>query len=740
MEGGTAPFPRWPTNLVGRASELAGLRQLVAGSRLVTVTGPGGVGKTRLAVQVAAGLAGRFPAGVLFADLAALSGEDQVVPALAGLLAAGDTGGRPPLDAIAERLAGTSALLVLDNCEHLIEECARVARVLVDRCPGLTVLATSREPLLVSGEVVYTLSPLPEDEAARLFTERARDRSPGFADSASPAVIRRICARLDGLPLAIELAAARVALLGADEIEERLARRFELLAGGRRDSAPRHRALRALVEWSYQLLGEDQRRLFRSLSVMAGGFGLAAAEALGGDGSLGVLSRLVDKSMVTVTSGPEGTRYRLLETLREFGRGQLAQAGEADAARERHFGYFAAAAESAYDHRMTTGSDLELIHLSRDLDNLRAALGWAEEADPEAALRLAGAMREIWARQGVAEGRSRLERLIAGYPGRDRWLGRALLALGHLAMRQMDHARAGQAFEQSHAVCVDAGDLPGRAWAAYYCGVAAILGGGRSQAQTWLDEGSRLFTSCGNRFALGRVAGSQGQLLVVSGGDRAEAKGRLEEELAIAEELGEPWSRGHACVFLAALELREGRAAEAARHAARAAEQFMAGQDLVMISMALAFLGRALAARDPCRAVRLASAATAMQARIGSQLNTVPRAAIEETLVLARRAVGAEACARAWAEGQRLTWAEAIASGQGRRPRRATPGRLTAREQQVAALVADGLTNRAVASRLHLSERTVENHVLHACTKLGLANRTQLARWIRESSTGLSTG
>ncbi len=739
MEGGMAPLPAWPTSLVGRASELAGLRRLVCGSRLVTVTGPGGVGKTRLAVQVAAGLAGRFPAGVLFADLAP-SGKEQVVPALAGLLAAGDTGGRPPLDAIAERLAGASVLLVLDNCEHLIEECARVVRVLVDRCPELTVLATSREPLLVSGEVVFTLGPLPEDEAVRLFAERARDRSPGFADSAPPAVIRRICARLDGLPLAIELAAARVTLMGAGEIEERLARRFELLASGRRDSPPRHRALAALVEWSYQLLGEDERRLFRSLSVMAGGFDLAAVEALGGDGSLGVLSRLVDKSMVTVAPGPGGTRYRLLETLREFGRERLAEAGEAGAARERHFAYFAAAAESAYDHRMMTGSDGELTRLSRDLDNLRAALGWAETADPAAALRLAGAMREIWARQGVAEGRSLLERLVGGHPGPDRWLGRALLALGHLAMRQMDHAGARQAFERSHAVCADAGDLPGQAWAAYYCGVAAILGGGRSGAEPWLEEGSGLFASFGNRFGLCRVAGSMGQLLVVSGGDRGEARRLLEQELAIADELSEPWSRGHAHVFLAALELRANRATEAARHAASAAGQFASGQDLVMISIALAFLARALAARDPRRAVRLASAASAMQARIGSQLNAVPQAAIEETQVLARRAVGAEAAAGAWAEGQRLTWAEAIAAAQGRRPRRVTPGGLTAREQQVAELVADGLTNRAVASRLHLSERTVENHVLHACTKVGLANRTQLARWIQERSAGLSTG
>ena len=203
------------------------------------------------------------------------------------------------------------------------------------------------------------------------------------------------------------------------------------------------------MEWSYQLLDEDERCLFRSLSVMAGGFGLAAAEALGGEGSFSVLGRLADKSMVAAMPGPGGTRYRLLETLRDFGLERLAAAGEADAARERHFAYFAATAESAYDDRMMTGSDTGLVRLSRDLDNLRAALGWAEAADPAAALRLAGAMREVWARQGVAEGRSWLARLIAGYPGRDRWLGRALLALGHLAMRQMDHAGAQRAFEQA---------------------------------------------------------------------------------------------------------------------------------------------------------------------------------------------------------------------------------------------------------------------------------------------------
>ena len=477
MGGEAAPLPRWPTSLVGRAGELAALGQLLARSRLVTVTGPGGVGKTRLAAHASAELAGRFPAGVWFADLAALSGTEQVEPALAGILAAGDTGGRPLAEAIAARPAGAAALLVLDNCEHLIGECARVARVLVDRCAGLTVLATSREPLLVSGEMVFPLSPLPADEAVRLFMERARDRSPGFPESASPAVVRRICARLDGLPLAIELAAARVAVLGAGEIEERLAGRFELLAGGRRDSPPRHRALGALVDWSYRLLDEDESGLFRALSVVAGEFDLEAAEALGGDGSLGVLGRLVDKSMVTVTPGPGGTRYRLLETLRDYGLEKLAASGEADAAWGRHSAYFAAAVEAAYDRRMTTGSDTELARLARDMSNLRAALGWAETTDPQTALRLAGAMREIWARQGVAEGRSRLEQLIADYPGPGRWLGRALLALGHLAMRQMDHPAAERAFERSHAVCAAAGDLPGQAWAAYYRGVAAILSG-----------------------------------------------------------------------------------------------------------------------------------------------------------------------------------------------------------------------------------------------------------------------
>ena len=734
-----AALPRWPTSFVGRAGELAELRRLVAGSRLVTVTGPGGVGKTRLAANASAGLADRFPAGVLFVDLATVSGKEQVESALAGVLAAGGMGGRPPLNGIVERLGGASVLLVLDNCEHLIEECARVARVLVDRCAGLTVLATSREPLLVAGEVVFALSPLPEDEAVRLFSERARDRSPGFADSASPDVIHRVCMRLDGLPLAIELAAARTGLVSVGEIEERLPRRFELLAGGHRDSPPRHQALGATVEWSYQLLDEDESCLFRSLSVMAGEFGLAAAEALGGEGSFSVLGRLVDKSMVAAMPGPGGTRYRLLETLRDYGLEQLATAGEADAALGRHFAYFAGTAEAAYDRRMATGSDIGLVGLSRDLGNLRAALGWAEAADPAAALQLAGAMREIWARQGVAEGRFLLARLIAGYLGRDRWLGRALLALGHLAMRQMDHAGAQRTFERSHAVCADAGDISGQAWAAYYRGVAAILAGEHIDAQTWLEAASQQFGSGGSRFGLCRVAGSTGQLLVVSGGDRAEARRLLTEELALADELGEPWSCGHAHTFLAALELREGRAAEAARHAVSAAEEFTPGNDLVMISIALAFLARALASKDPYRAVRLASAAAAMQRRVGSQLNAVPKTAVEETRALALRTVGAEMAERAWREGEQLTPAEAIRTARGSRPRRPKPGGLTAREQEVAELVADGLTNRAVASRLHLSERTVENHVLHACTKLGLANRIQLARWVQERSTGLST-
>ena len=740
MGGEAAPLPRWPTSLVGRAGELAALGQLLARSRLVTVTGPGGVGKTRLAAHASAELAGRFPAGVWFADLAALSGTEQVEPALAGILAAGDTGGRPLAEAIAARPAGAAALLVLDNCEHLIGECARVARVLVDRCAGLTVLATSREPLLVSGEMVFPLSPLPADEAVRLFMERARDRSPGFPESASPAVVRRICARLDGLPLAIELAAARVAVLGAGEIEERLAGRFELLAGGRRDSPPRHRALGALVDWSYRLLDEDESGLFRALSVMAGEFDLEAAEALGGDGSLGVLGRLVDKSMVTVTPGPGGTRYRLLETLRDYGLEKLAASGEADAAWGRHSAYFAAAVEAAYDRRMTTGSDTELARLARDMSNLRGRTGLGRDDGPA---------------DGPAAGRGHAGDLgAAGCSGRAvaaRAADRRLPGAGPLA-------REGPAGPGPPG---DAPDGPPRGRARLRAkprrlrrcrgparpGVGRLLPRGcrdsqrgHSGARPWLEQGSRLFSSCENRFGLCRVAGSAGQLLVVSDGDRAEARRLLGEELAIADELGERWSRGHARVFLAALELREGRAAEAARHAESAVGELASGGDAVMISIALAFLARALAARDPSRALRLASAASAMQTRIGSQFNAVPHAAIEQTRVLTRRAVGGHAADRAWAEGQQLTWAEAIRlAGQGPRPRPARRGGLTAREQEVAELVADGLTNRAVASRLHLSERTVETHVLHACTKLGLANRTQLARWVQHTGTGLST-
>ncbi len=409
------------TGLLGRERELTALGELLGTARLVTLTGAGGAGKTRLALEVAAGALGRFPDGVWLADLAGIT-ELGLVPSLVmtalGVRQAGDM---PVLEALRFRLRSAELLLVLDNCEHLLGACAELAAALLTSSPGLRVLATSREPLGVHGEVVYEVPPLAvppelagEEElaaaaAVRLFLERASAaRAGGQAAAAPVAVVARICREVDGLPLAIELAAARASVLSVEEIDAHLADRFGFLTSRRPVAGRRHQALQAAIGWSYELLSAPDARVFRQLSVFAGGFGLAAVAAVccGGDESaaLDVLDRLTAKSLVVAESDGGGTRFRLLEPIRQYAAACLAEAGEAGQARRRHAGMFLDLAER----------ERELAVLARDQDNLRAALDWSFAHERETGLRLARALGDFWLACGfLHEARGWLERALA---------------------------------------------------------------------------------------------------------------------------------------------------------------------------------------------------------------------------------------------------------------------------------------------------------------------------------------
>ena len=487
------PLPR--TSFVGREDEVAALTRLLApagaGPRLVTLTGPGGGGKTRLALEAAAGRpdaagppggglgGGPYPDGVWLVELAPLA-DGALVPRAALAAVGGREGpGRPPLDALVEHLRPRAALLVLDNCEHLLEACAALADALLEACPGVRLLATSRAPLGVAGEAAWPVPPLPvparpetgaaapgppPDPAAlarfaavRLFVDRAAAVRPGFAlTAANAAAVAAICARLDGLPLALELAAARVRVLPPEQLLGRLDDRFRLLTGGGRGAPPRQQTLRDTVEWSHALLSAPERVLFRRLAVFAGGWTLEAAEAVGSGAGVSAadvldgLTRLVDQSLVVADAAADGTaRFVLPETLRQYAQERLAASGEAAAVRSRHAAYYLALAEASRPPFAEHHDRAWLARLEREHDNLRAALAWTRpgggaperQGEPETGPRLAAALWRFWWQRGhFTEGLGWLERMLsapAGPAARARVLGGA----GVLALYQ-DPARA----------------------------------------------------------------------------------------------------------------------------------------------------------------------------------------------------------------------------------------------------------------------------------------------------------
>jgi predicted ATPase/DNA-binding CsgD family transcriptional regulator len=427
----TAPLrhniPSQASSFVGRESELARVTELLEQARLVTLSGPGGVGKTRLALQVAVAQLESRRGGVWFVDLASLSDPSLLAAKAAGVLGVREEPGRPVLETLADHLRNEEILLLLDNCEHVVDEAARLALGLVESCQKISVLATSREPLGIQGERIYRVpslslpSPDQEDpeilarsEAVRLFCERAEDQGSGFLlnrDNARP--IASLCRRLDGLPLAIELATARMSSLSVSDVEMHLDQRFRLLSSGSRTALPRHQTLRALIDWSYDLLEGQESTVLMRLSVFAGGFDLKAAEAVarGGDADpfaiMDHLSSLVDKSLI-YADGSGSVRYRLLETIREYAFAKLTETGPnaSDDVRKAHRDYFLSLAEDAAPHVSGANQMEWLDRLELELDNFRLALSYClTDPDSQPGLRLSAALWDFWHfRDHVLEG------------------------------------------------------------------------------------------------------------------------------------------------------------------------------------------------------------------------------------------------------------------------------------------------------------------------------------------------
>jgi predicted ATPase/DNA-binding SARP family transcriptional activator len=545
------------STFVGRDRALAELSTLLGQHRLITLTGPGGSGKTRLAVEASRRAMPDFADGAWLTELATASGTGghAVGRALAHSLSLGERSGQSPLDAVTTELADERALLVIDNCEHLIDSAASAVAALLAACPKLVVLATSREPLRVPGEVLWRVPPLemPSQrrvptlveldacESVQLFVERAEAAQPGFAlDEGNAAAVAEICSRLDGLPLAIELAAARVPTLGVDGIAERLDDRFRLLTGGSRTLLSRQRTLVATFDWSYELLSPSEQAAFRRLSVFAETFSLPAAGAVvDGDGASRddmafALPDLVARSMISVKREPAAVRYRLIETLREYGRTRLAEAGETEAAQRRHAAWFLTLAEEAAGHYADPGRRLWFERIAADQVDFQAALSTLQDTDPGRALRLAAALWPHWVLRGsFGEGIERLEAALSACTTPSAARVEALLGAFAIKMRWTGVGEENPYAAQGLDLARSLGDPLAIARAGFFTGVQAWiredLGPARSAfltAAAVARTAGLVMAEASAAHALACVAWSQGR--------PALARQRLREALALA--------------------------------------------------------------------------------------------------------------------------------------------------------------------------------------------------------------
>jgi predicted ATPase len=606
------------TKFVGRERELNDLTELISAHRLITITGAGGSGKTRLAFETGIKNINKFSGGVWQIDLAPVTPE-LVVKSFVSALDVTEQADQSLLQSLADHLKDRQVLLIVDNCEHVLAEVANAIETILQNTPHVQILATSREALNLAGEFIWTVPPLSlpsmrgtitkesaiSCDAVKLFVDRATARDSRFAlTDVNVESIVSICTRLDGIPLAIELAAARIKVMSASEIRKRLDDCFRFLTVGTRGSLPRHQTLRAAVDWSYDLLTTEEQMLFRRLAIFRGGFDLDAIENICGnpplepDGSLDQLTRLIDKSLVlSDRSASDVVRYRILEPLRQYAMEKLTESGEAKSIEANHLRHYTTVSEHAYQERIEKEAAW-MEHLERDHDNLRAALTWASDHDPAGALQLAGALGWFWVLHShFSEGRRWLRHVLAGQRPRSRESARALCAASALAAFQGDHMESEPA-EEGLAIWRELGDKRETALALDSMGWRLWIVGDNEAALKTFEEALSILHGLGDELVVNRITLGICQVLI-SQFDVDRVQPMAEKCLPIALKYDVPRDIHFAYHFLADCALIRGDVntslktyVDSLRAAVRLGDRFEIAYEIEGIAMSLAGLGQ----------------------------------------------------------------------------------------------------------------------------------------------------
>jgi predicted ATPase/DNA-binding CsgD family transcriptional regulator len=759
-------LPAEVTSFVGRRRELADAKRALSKSRLVTLTGVGGVGKTRVAERLARDRRRAYPHGVWLVELGQLANPALLSETvLTGLCLRVPPSGDDALGLLTHSLSSRQLLLVLDNCEHLLDEVAALSTALLRSCPGVQVLATSREPLHVVGEAVVAVAPmatprpdrsgvlagLSRYDAVALFAERAAAALPNFAlTEENSRAVAALCYRLDGLPLAIELAAGRLRSMPPAQILSKLDDRYALLTGGERGRPDRQQTLRASIEWSYQLCTLQEQRLWARLCVFAGSFELDAVEAvctgdIAGDEIVDLVSGLVDKSIVVRHEGGTVARYRLLDTIREFGLERLTEAGDGPALRMRHSQWYAALIHTAKAEWISERQVYWLARLAAEGANIRSALDFClnELGDADAVMEVVAGvpLGLLWARGGLS-GRRWLDAALARSSGVTVLRVRAILRNSILAMVGGDVATGNQLLDEARVLIRQVSDPMVLAQLHHVAARSARFAGDLPLAVSELEQALAMTASTTDLDSYLDILILLAYFAAMAG-QHERSKACYEETIQLTEPRGESLHRAYALMALGLDAWRRGDIVHAVQLQRSSLEIKVGFDDRLGTAVGLEALAWGVGALGQHkRAAHLLGAAEVVWDSTAASLATVMPELVGEhdkSVAAARAALGDQGYAAAFRRGRQLPLAQALNDAE--LTRRSTKsgqmnaggaGSLTSREEEVAGLLTQGLSNKAIAKSLVIAQRTAETHVANVLVKLGLTSRSQVAAWVAE--------